>query len=189
MCTSSRGRSRSAALIIRIMFSMVKWRAPIQWALDLRISGHMMNLISMGRGRFLKMFFVRPDLKYVKCPSTCHLRHDRRGNQNLVSEVTVSHTRVASFLFTGVWTLRRVESSHTSEEQRVRVSRGQQDTRKETTAEDGSNSLSACCAEGFCSSLVLYIYNKAVTAECSSCTSVSFRIGPGYYYVATSPKD
>lgn len=60
----------------------------------------MMNLISVGRGRFFKMFFVRPDLKYGKCPSICHLWHDGRGNQNLVSEVTVSHMREAFFLFT-----------------------------------------------------------------------------------------
>lgn len=50
-------------------FSMLKWRAPIQWTLDPRISGNMMNLISVGRGRFLKMFFVRPSLKHGKCPS------------------------------------------------------------------------------------------------------------------------
>lgn len=57
-------RQLSASCII-----MLKWRAPIQWTLDPRISGNMMNLISMGRGRFLKMFFVRPSLKDGKCPS------------------------------------------------------------------------------------------------------------------------
>ena len=87
-----------------------------------------------------------------------------------------------------VWNLRRLESSHTAEEERVRLFRGHQDIREGTTAEDGSNSLRACCAEGPLN-LVLHVYNKAVTAECFSCTSVSFRIGPGYNYVATSPKD
>lgn len=38
------------------------------------------------------MLFVRPDLKHGKCPSILSLWHDGRGNQNLVSEVVVSHT-------------------------------------------------------------------------------------------------
>lgn len=70
MCTFACRRFRSTASIIRTVFSTVKWRAPIQWALGLRTSGHMMNLISLGRGRFFKMFFVRPSLRHGECPST-----------------------------------------------------------------------------------------------------------------------
>lgn len=50
----------------------------------------------VGRGRFFKMFFVRPGLRYGERPSTLSLfleGHDGRENQNLVSEVTVSQTR------------------------------------------------------------------------------------------------
>lgn len=70
MCTCACRRFRSTTSTIRTVFSTVKWRAPIQWALGLRTSGHMMNLISLGRGRFFKMFFVRPSLRYGECPST-----------------------------------------------------------------------------------------------------------------------
>ena len=84
-----------------------------------------------------------------------------------------------------VWTLRRVESSHTPGEERSRVFRGQLDTREETTAEDGSSSLSACvwrgsssapCLHQSCNSRILF-YNRVI-----------FHIGSGYDLVATSPK-
>ena len=49
--------------------------------LDPWIPGHMKNLISMRRGRFFKMLFVRPSLKYGECSSILLFAY-WRGNQN-----------------------------------------------------------------------------------------------------------
>ncbi len=45
------------------------------------------------------------------------LRFYGRENQNLVSEVTVSHTREASFLFNRAWTLRLIRNLSTAPEE------------------------------------------------------------------------
>ena len=99
---------RSTALIIPIMFSMVKWRTPIQWTLDFQISGYVMNPISVGRGRFFKMFFVRPSLRMANARQFCHgdIYQGKREEETkiFVSEVTVSRTREV-FLFYRTWTL------------------------------------------------------------------------------------
>ncbi|KAJ4519231.1 hypothetical protein HRR83_004747 [Exophiala dermatitidis] len=69
MRTSACRRSRSAASIIRIVFSTVRWRAPIQWALDLRIWEHDEPHYG-GKRAIFEDVLCAPCLEYGKRPST-----------------------------------------------------------------------------------------------------------------------
>jgi hypothetical protein len=81
------------------------------------------------------MVFGRPDLKHGECPSI------GREHQNLVSEVTVSHTREASCLFNRALDFASRLDSVDRMTRKLRMNRGPRDGLRGTTAETGQRIL------------------------------------------------
>ena len=90
-CVLPPGRSRSAALVFHITFhhgenGERRFSGPLILR-DLWV--HDDPRLRVGRGRFFSMFFVRPGLRYGKCPSTLR----KRKSKSCLRGCCITHER------------------------------------------------------------------------------------------------